>query len=389
MRIKIILLCLVASLALTMTAQPTQQKPEWEWYLGEVVEETFVGRNYFEYYYTPSAADMEQQRSKGEVTYFLNSPDGLNSKKVRDMIDHLMMSYDDIKAVSDWHMTNTTYWKEFRYEKNRFRFSVKRKALDDGTYYVSVTETADYYKSLGKKDKQQTEAKPKSRTTKKDKSSSRSTRDRKAVVLPDEEEPSSTLVNDILEDEEQPAQPVVSAKEQRKLDAQQRAAEKRRLRDKQRQEKEKQRADAKALKKAEELKKAEDKEQVAAKQSKATTPQQPAESLYHYDDVALWLSEKYDFTQTAATDNGCTMFSTVVKDMEMAKLAIKNALKGSNARMAVPWRVNSETQAIETGYTVDGHVLVFTIGKDEQERVTLTITEVSGEQFELFKQSVN
>ena len=423
MRIKIILLCLVASLALTMTAQPTQQKPEWEWYLGEVVEETFVGRNYFEYYYTPSAADMEQQRSKGEVTYFLNSPDGLNSKKVRDKIDQLMGSYDDIKAVSDWHMTNTTHWKEFRYEKNRFRFSVKRKALDDGTYYVSVTETADYYKSLGKKDKQQTEAKPKSRTTKKDKSSSRSTRDRKAVVLPDEEEPSSTLVNDILEDEEQPAQPVVSAKEQRKLDAQQRAAEKRRLRDKQRQEKEKQRADAKALKKAEELKKAEDKkkrqeekrlkreekkrlkeqerqherekrearrqEQVAAKQSKATTPQQPAESLYHYDDVALWLSEKYDFTQTAATDNGCTMFSTVVKDMEMAKLAIKNALKGSNARMAVPWRVNSETQAIETGYTVDGHVLVFTIGKDEQERVTLTITEVSGEQFELFKQSVN
>ncbi len=423
MRIKNIFLCLLASLALAVTAQPTQQAPEWEWYLGDVVSETFVGRNYFEYYYTPSAADMEQQRSKGEVTYFLNSPDGLNSKKVRDKIDQLMGSYDDIKAVNDWHMTNTTYWKEFRYEKNRFRFSVKRKALDDGTYYVSVTETADYYKSLGKKDKQQTEAKPKSRTTKKDKSSSRSTRDRKAVVLPDEEEPSSTLVNDILEDEEQPAQPVVSAKEQRKLDAQQRAAEKRRLRDKQRQEKEKQRADAKALKKAEELKKAEDKkkrqeeerlkreekkrlkeqerqherekrearrqEQVAAKQSKATTPQQPAESLYHYDDVALWLSEKYDFTQTAATDNGCTMFSTVVKDMEMAKLAIKNALKGSNARMAVPWRVNSETQAIETGYTVDGHVLVFTIGKDEQERVTLTITEVSGEQFELFKQSVN
>ena len=72
MRIKIILLCLVASLALTMAAQPTQQKPEWEWYLAEVVDETFVGRNYFEYYYTPSAADMAQQRERGEVTYFLN-----------------------------------------------------------------------------------------------------------------------------------------------------------------------------------------------------------------------------------------------------------------------------------------------------------------------------
>ena len=48
MRIKIILLCLVASLALTMAAQPTQQKPEWEWYLAEVVDETLVGRNYFE-----------------------------------------------------------------------------------------------------------------------------------------------------------------------------------------------------------------------------------------------------------------------------------------------------------------------------------------------------
>ena len=58
------------------------------------------------------------------------------------------------------------------------------------------------------------------------------------------------------------------------------------------------------------------------------------------------------------------MYSTAVNDVEMAKLAIKNALKGSNARMAVPWRVNSETQAIETGYIVDGHVLVFTIGKD-------------------------
>ena len=83
------------------------------------------------------------------------------------------------------------------------------------------------------------------------------------------------------------------------------------------------------------------------------------------------------------------MYSSAVKDIEMAKLAIKNALKGSNARMAVPWRVNSETQAIETGYTVDDHVLVFTIGKDADEHITLTVTEVTNDEFELFKQSLN
>ena len=81
------------------------------------------------------------------------------------------------------------------------------------------------------------------------------------------------------------------------------------------------------------------------------------------------------------------MFSTAVKDVEMAKLAIKNALKGSNARMAVPWRVNSETQAIETGYTVDGHVLVFAIDKGEDGVINLTVTEVSAEEFDEFKQT--
>ena len=114
-----------------------------------------------------------------------------------------------------------------------------------------------------------------------------------------------------------------------------------------------------------------------------------AESKYHYNDIALWLSEKYDFTQTAASENSCTMFSTAVKDLEMAKLAIKNALKGSNARMAVPWRINNETQEIETGYTVDDQVLVFSIGKDAEERVTITVTEIDNDQFESFKQSLN
>ena len=83
------------------------------------------------------------------------------------------------------------------------------------------------------------------------------------------------------------------------------------------------------------------------------------------------------------------MYSTAVKDVEMAKLAIKNALKGSNARMAVPWRVNSETQQVETGYTVDDHVLVFAIGKNDDDNITVTVTEVSNDEFENFKQSIN
>ena len=424
MRIKSILFCLLACFALAGLAQPVQQTPEWEWYLDEVVGETFVGRNYFEYYYTPSAADMEQQRAKGEVSYFLNSPEGLNSKKVRDMIDRLMASYDDIKAVGEWHVTTTTYWRDFRFEKNKFRFSIKRKALDDGTYYVSVTETADYFKSLGKKGKQADE--PKSRPVKKDGASRRSTRDRKPVVI-DDETGTEEVVDETGTDEEveslgvEKPQPesLISEKQQRKLDAERRDAERRELRAKQRREEETRRAEAKAQKEAEKLKKAEEKKQRqaearlkkeeqrrqreqereqarqerAAKQRQAELDRKPktapaVSSNYHFSDVALWLSEKYDFTQTQGSDNSCTMFSTMVKDTEMAKLAIKNALKGSNARMAVPWRLNSETQAVETGYTVDDHVLVFTIGKNGEGNITLTITEVSAEQFELFKQGL-
>ena len=406
MRIKSILLSLLACLALTAFPQPAQQAPEWEWYLDEVVNDTFVGRNYFEYYYTPSAGDIEQQRLKGEVSYFLNTPEGLNSKKVRNMIDRLMASYDDIKAVGDWHMTNTTYWKEFRYEKNKFRFSLKRKALEDGTYYVSITETAGYYKSLGKKTSQDTE----DETESSDKPTRRSTRDRRPVVIPDED--AETTVENHVDDAV--AEPVVEAtasdKEQRKLEAEKREQEKRELRLQQRREQEKRREEAKAQREAEKQKKAEEKKQrmeeerLKKEQEKQQRQEQEAQrqqqaaaearrkaaaaSHYHYTDVALWLSEKYGFTQTAMSDNSCTMFSTAVKDTEMAKLAIKNALKDSDARMAVPWRLNSETQAIETGYTVDDQVLVFAIGTDGDGRVTLTITEVSTEQFELFKQSL-
>lgn len=406
---------LLACYALAVSSQPTQQVPEWEWYLDEVISETFVGRNYFEYYYSPSAADMKQQREQGEVNYFLNSPEGLNSKKVRDMIDRLMASYDDIKVVGDWHVTTNTYWKEFRYEKNKFRFSVKRKALDDGTYYVSVTETAGYFKSLGKKNSQKPESANRSSA---DQPAARSSkRDRKPVVIADNEVDRSMediAVDDVaVDDVEIPQQaPALSAKEQRKLENERRETQRQELRVKQRREQEKRREEAKAQKEAEKLKKAEEKKQRQeeerlkkeekrreqeqkrelqrkereARQQSASAAKKQPDSRYHYTDVALWLSEKYDFTQTAMSDNGCTMYSTMVKDVEMAKLAIKNALKGSNARMAVPWRLNSETQAIETGYTVDDHILVFAIGKDAEGQVSLNITEVSNDEFELFKQ---
>ena len=406
----------MACVAIASSAQPVMNQQEWEWYLGEVVNDVFVGRNYFEYYYTPSAADMEQQRSKGEVTYFLNTPEGLNSKKVRDMIDRLMASYDDIKAVCDWQMTTTTYWKEFRFEKNKFRFSVKRKALDDGTYYVSVTETAGYYKTLGKSTKGKTDAAKEEPAT--SKSSKRSTRSRRAITQQDVEEADKDDVTTsaISEEEEAPA-PVVSEKERRRaarereqaLEQEQRLA-KRRAQEQQREEAKKQK-EAEKQKKAEEKKKKEEEKRLAqekkkqereqakqereqaareqaAERKKAST-HKTSQSKYHYYDIALWLSEKYDFTQTAGSDNSCTMFSTAVKDVEMAKLAIKNALKGSNARMAVPWRLNSETQAIETGYTVDDQVLVFTISKDADERITITVTEIENDDFEQFKQSLN
>ena len=416
MRVKRILLSLMTCLALALAAQPTQQQPEWEWYLDEVVSETFVGRNYFEYYYTPSAADMKQQRDKGEVTYFLNSPEGLNSKKVRDMIDRLMASYDDIKAVSDWHMTTGNYWKEFRYEKNKFHFSVKRKALDDGTYYVSVTETAGYYKSLGKGDKTKTQAKKEnnSSSNKPEKKSTR--RNRRQVEIADiADDEQETPVASLDTGDEETAAPVMSEKQRRQQEREKKEAEKQAQRAKLKRAREAEREQARALKEAEKQKKAEEKQQKeeekrlkkeekrqqqeqarqereqqrreqAAARKQAAAPK-PVESKYHLNDVALWLSEKYDYTQTSGNEASCTMFSSAVKDVDMAKLTIKNALKGSNARMAVPWRLNSDTGMVETGYTVDDHVLVFAIGKNDDGNITLTITEVSADDFNAFKES--
>ena len=420
MKLKNIILTLMACLALTALAQPTQRQEQWEWYMDEVVNDVFVGRNYFEYYYTPSAADMENQRSRGEVTYFLNSPDGLNSKKVRDMIDRLMASYDDIKAVSEWHVTSTTYWKEFRYEKNRFRFSVKRKALDDGTYYVSVTETAGYYKSLGKGKQKSSERSNDKKPAKK--ASQRSTRDRHAITQEDVDNADETVA--ALVDSEGNETPVVPDTKQRQraererkeaLRAKERTErrnleEQRREQARQQKEAEKQKKAEEKQRKAEEKQKKEEEKRLkqeeekqrreqarqerreaqrekAAQRNQAAAPQ-PVESNYHYSDVALWLSEKYDFTQTGSGINSLTMYSTAVKDVEMAKLAIKNALKGSNARMAVPWRLNNDTRQVETGYIVDGHVLVFAIGNDDDGNITLDINEVSNEDFELFKQQL-
>ena len=424
MRLRNIILGLMACLALASSAQPVMNQEDWQWYLGKVVNDVFVGRNYFEYYYTPSDADMEQQRSKGEVTYFLNSPEGLNAKKVRDMIDRLMASYDDIKAASDWQMTSTTYWKEFRFEKNKFRFSVKRKALDDGTYYVSATETASYYKSLGNNKSRNTKEVKENRNTKKakdtkasvDKPSTRSSR--RTITQEDVEEVEQDNPTTTITLQEEDIVPVVNEKERRRaarereqaLEQEQRLA-KRRAQEQQREEAQKQKEEEKQ-KKAEEKKKKEEEKRLAQEEKRhqreqarlereearkkaaerkpiATAATKTAESKYHYNDIALWLSEKYDFTQTAASENSCTMFSTAVKDLEMAKLAIKNALKGSNARMAVPWRINNETQEIETGFSVDDQVLVFSIGKDAEERVTITVTEIDNDQFESFKQSLN
>ena len=422
----IILTLLLAVMAFTAVSQPAQQEEPREWYLDEVVSDMFVGRNYFEYYYTPSASEMEQQRARGEVTYFLNTPDGLNVKKVREMIDRLMASYDDVKAMTDWQMTSTTYWKEFRYEKNKFRFSVKRKALEDGTYYVSVTENANWYKSLGKKDKKaQQQAADKPRETEGDNPTRRATRDRRAITRdeadasPVEEIETDTVDSDIAGADGADV-PEMSEKEQRQAAREREEAMKREERAaKQRAQDElkaQKKAEEEARKQAERQLKAEEKarkeeekrlkreqEQRQREEERARREQerqqreqarrqaaapQPVESRYHYQDIALWLSEKYGFTQTAASETSCTMYTTAIKDVEMAKLAIKNALKGSNARMAIPWRLNSDTGMVETGYTVDDHVLVFAVGINDDNAVTLVVTEVSNEQFELFKQSL-
>ena len=416
MRLKRILLILLACVALAVSAQPTQQKTEWNWYFDEVVDGEFVGRNDFEYYYTPSASDMEQQRNKGEVTYFLNSPVGLSAKKTCSLIDRIMASYDDIKAMGPWTDANTIYWKEFRYENNKFRFNVKREALDDGTYYVSIVETANYYKSLGKKDKKdEQEAAPEAPKAKEKKSTRHSTRGRRQVTLDDEDDNADVAA---ALDDEPDDKPVVTEQERRRaarqseeerrqqeLLAKRRAQEEQKAQEKAQKEAEKQRkaeekkqkAEEKRLKQQEEKQRREqqrqereqarrDKRDNATRQAAAA---QAAQSKYHYDDVALWLSEKYDFTQTRGDGTSCEMYSTVVKDVEMAKLAIKNALKGSNARMAVPWRLNSTTGAVETGYTVDGHVLVFAVGKNDDGNITINVTEVSNEEFENFKQGLN
>lgn len=414
---RIIILCLLACHVLGIAAQDPSE--ECDWYLDNVISDSFIRQSDFDIYYQPSASDVSQQRSKGEVSYFLNTPTGLNTKRVCNLIDQIMASYDDIQAACDWQMTPTTYWKEFRHEKNKFRFSVKRKELDDGTYYVSVTENANFYKSLGKKEKgEEKENNNKDNAqqqTATDKPTKRSSR--KKVQVDEQTEETAEAEAFLIEDEQEETE-AISDQERRQNERMREQERKQEERLAQQREREQKRAEEKALKEAEKQRKAEekkqkeeaklrereeqqlrreqerqereqrkrDKEAAAAKEAAA---KKSAASKYHCSDVALWLSEKYDFTMTAGDETSYTMYSTAVKDVEMAKLAIKNALKGSNARMAVPWRLNSDTQEVETGYTVDDHVLIFSIGKNSDGNITLTMTEVSSEQFDLFKQSLS
>ena len=202
------------------------------------------------------------------------------------------------------------------------------------------------------------------------------------------------------EDSEREAAKQLEREKQREQDRAEKEAKKLRKAEekKAKQEQEALKKEQEKLKKEEEkLRKEEERQrQAAEKQQQALARQQQKEererqaayaaSKYHYSDVALWLSDKYDYTQTAAGENTITMYSLAVKDVEMAKLTIKNALKGSNARMAMPWRVNSHDGTIETGYSVDGHMLVFAIGNNDTGNITLTITEMDNDQFELFRQ---
>ena len=408
MRVKSIMLSLLACFALAINAQEADDNVPVEWFLHEVVGDAFVQGNAFEYYYTPSASDTRQQIASGNVTYFLNTPQGLSRKRTCDLIDRIMASYDGVRAMNDWQATGSTHWKEFRCERNKFHFSVKDKALEDGTYYVSVTETANAYKTLGKSKQENKQEKPAA-----SKRGARS--DRRPVVLPDEGEDKQTALGSVLTDEqltEENSEEI--SREQERLNRREREAAKRLEREKQREqakaEKEAQRQrqaeEKKAKKEQEALKKEQEKQlrleerqrqaeerqqQALARQEEKKQRQRQAAydaSKYHYSDVALWLSDKYDFTQTGGGENALTMFTVAIKDIDMVKLAIKNALKGSNARMAMPWRMGSQEGTIETGYSIDGHVLVFVIGSNDSGNITLTIIEMDNEEFAAFKQNV-
>ena len=414
-KVKYIMVAMLACVGLAMNAQEADDDADAPvvWFLDEVINDAFVKECSFDYYYTPSASDMLQQRARGEVSYFLNSPPGLNRKRVCTLIDGIMESQDEVMAMNDWQTTSTTCWKEFSRERNKFRVSVKNAALDDGTYYVSVTETANCYKHPAKREKKEKTAAP---TTKR----AKRINDRKPVVVPDkskaDDEEDPATVDEQETDEEiedvNVQEPLVSKREreqakrlekekqrqqaqaEKEAEKQRRAEEKKAKQEQQAQLKEQERLkkeQEKQLKEEERQRQAaERKQQALAREEQKKERQRQAEynaSKYHYSDVALWLSDKYDFTQTAGGENSITMYSIAVKDVEMAKLTIKNALKGSNARMAMPWRVNSQDgSTIETGYSVDGHVLVFAIGNNDAGNITLTITEMDNDEFETFRQ---
>jgi len=413
-KMRLLLVLMLVWLAQVATAQDNDENMPVQWYLGQVVGDVLVGENAFDYYYTPSASDMKQQRARGEVTYFLNTPPGLNSKKSCALIDDIMASLDDAIAMNNWQTTATTCWKEFAVDRNKVRFSVKTKALDDGTYYVSVTETANYYKHSSKAQKEKRQRPSQPSTTKRGARS-----DRKAIVDPDDQQstekvmPEADKAIDLLEeadgDQGEDDMEVEAIKRQReeakrlekeKARADKEAAKLRKAQEKKakqeqealKKEQERQLKEQEKLRKQEERQRQEaerQQQELAREEQKKERQRQAAyaASKYHYSDVALWLSDKYDFTQTAGGEKHITMYSLAIKDVEMAKLTIKNALKGSNARMAMPWRVNSHDGSIETGYSVDGHALVFAIGTNDAGNITLTITEMDNEEFENFRLS--
>jgi len=388
---------------------PTQEAQAHEnmnWYLDDVVERTFIGRNYFEYYYMPSASEVKQQRDKGEVTYFLNTPGRYSVKKAQQAIDDIMAGFDDVEAVTDWRPGNSNnVVKDFRHEANRFRFSIGRKQVDEGgVYFVSVTEAANHYQSLsGKNQKEDDDDEPEvaEKVVSKDKKATaatkRSTRQRKQV-----REKVETAERTPVQAEEDETQPVMTeaerraqaraeekrqkelAKQQKEAEKRQREAEKQRLKEQQRQEKAQKELEKKQLQEEKRQQREAEKQRQQAEKQQAAAKQ----VTYYYHDLVLWLSEKYDYVVLASEENGCTIASSAVTDQEMAKLTIKNALKPHKAKMSVPWTFNEQTGKVEAGYTIGTNVLVFAVGEQDG-KITVALTELTQDEFEDFKNNLH
>jgi|GEM_PF-1077525 len=432
---RICLLTILALVSLTAWCQlpPTaaaQAHDDMTWYLDDVVQRTFIARNHFEYYYQPSSSDMQQQRAKGEVTYFLNTPGRYSVKKTQQTIDDIMASFDDVQEVNDWHAGNgNNVVKDYRHANNRFRFSIGRREVDEGgIYYVSITEAANHYQSLGS---QPTETEKPSRTARERKQKEKdnknkkhneeprvketptpdediqhSTRERKPVIINDEKDNPSTNDVNIIEDadeEETTAQQPMTYAEQRELaiaqakqkkeeEKQQKELEKQQKKERERlarEERERERLQREQEKKQQEQEKKQQREaQRQQEQAQKQREQEEANNKLYYHDIVLWMSEKYDYVVLYDEGDGCSLQSSAVKDQEMAKLTIKNALKPYKARMAAPWTRNEQTGRVEAGYTLEKNVLVFSVGEQDG-NITVNVVELTEQQFNDFKAKHN